>query len=88
MIMKPKALTSLASKKGRCLSFLLDHMAVKIVPTVGGKVRKLGFHLNDDCPIIILGYSNDGTKGMFPSNYVRPFLVKKVTRRLSVGAAG
>ena len=40
MIMKPKALTSLASKKEKCLSFLLGHMAVKIVWTDGGKVRK------------------------------------------------
>ena len=47
MIMKPKALTSLASKKVRCLSFLLDHMAVKTAPTDGGKVRKLNLHLND-----------------------------------------
>lgn len=41
MIMKPKALTSSAFEKERCLGFPLGHMEVKIAPTDGGKVRKL-----------------------------------------------
>ena len=41
MTTNPKALTSLASKKERCLSFPLVHMAGRIAPMGGGKVRKL-----------------------------------------------